>query len=70
MIDPKRTTRAREEHSRDGLYQQAERLYEAADICYALDDEDNGHSLHVKADLVYEIAEKLEDAIASGHFGR
>ena len=70
MIDPKRTTRIREEHSRDELYQQAKKLYRLVDLCLMIDDTESADALRADADFVYRRAEALEEAIASGYYGK
>ena len=68
MIDPKRTTRSREEKSADSLYQTATKLYAAADIADWRGDAD-AKDLWDKADRAWRRAENLDEAIAAGHYG-
>ena len=69
MIDPSRTTRSREEHSVDSLYQTANNLYEAADIKEVTGTAECADALRARADRAWRRAENLEEAIASGYYG-
>ena len=70
MIDPKRTTRAREENSLDCLYQQAGWLLYAAGEEEAAGHDGEAVELYAQADRLYVRAENLDNAIQSGYYGR